>query len=373
MSVHICTTDDGFAFRDLNKNGHLDPYEDPRLSIEVRVEDLLSQMTLEEKAGMLFQTMITMNPDGSLNEGGGMLQTLSTREMVSQKRMNHFNILHISSSRQMAEWYNRLQALAEETRLSIPVTISSDPRHAFSTNPATSFNAGVFSQWPESLGLAAMNDLALMEAYGDIVRKEYRAVGIRVALHPQVDLATEPRWSRINGTFGEDAERSGKLAAAYIRGMQGMNIGPQSVSCMLKHFPGGGPQKDGEDPHFAWGREQVYPGNNFDYHLKPFEAAFAVGVSQVMPYYGMPVGLPLEEVGFSFNKGVVTGLLREKYAFDGIVCTDWGLLTDAMIGSDLFPARSWGVEHLRVPEKVLKLPDAAVDQFGREACSEVII
>ena len=373
MSVPICYTNDGFAFRDLNKNGRLDPYEDARLPIEERVEDLLRQMTLEEKAGMLFQTMIAMNPDGSLNEGGGPIPTESTTAMVSQKLMNHFNLLFVAAPRQIAEWYNHLQALAEETRLGIPVTISSDPRHAFSTNPGISFGSGAFSQWPEPLGLAAINDPELMAAYGEIVRQEYTAVGIRVALHPQVDLATEPRWSRISGTFGEDAERSGKLAAAYIRGMQGEGIGAQSVSCMLKHFPGGGPQKDGEDPHFAWGREQIYPGDNFDYHLKPFEEAFAAGVSQVMPYYGMPVGLEFEEVGFGFNKGVVTGLLREKYAFDGIVCTDWGLLTDAMIGNDPFPARSWGVEHLSLPEKARKVLDAGVDQFGGEACPDVII
>ncbi|HZR44730.1 MAG TPA: glycoside hydrolase family 3 N-terminal domain-containing protein [Ktedonobacteraceae bacterium] len=371
--VKTLYTDDGFAFRDLNKNGRLDPYEDPRLPIEVRVEDLLSQMTLEEKAGMLFQTMISMNPDGSLNEGGGQFPTLPTQEMVLQKLMNHFNLLFVSAPRQIAEWYNRLQALAEQTRLGIPVTISSDPRHAFSRNPAASFLAGAFSQWPEPLGLAAINDPALTEKFGDIARQEYTAVGIRLALHPMADLATEPRWSRINGTFGEDAERAGRMTAAYIRGFQGPTISPDSVSCMVKHFPGGGPQKDGDDPHFAFGREQVYPGNNFEYHLRPFEAAFAVGVSQIMPYYGMPVGLPLEEVGFGFNKDVITGLLRERYGFNGIVCTDWGLLTDGEIAGEPFPARSWGVEHLSIPEKAKKVLDAGVDQFGGEACPEVIV
>ena len=373
MPVKTLYTDDGFAYRDLNKNGRLDPYEDPRLPIEERVEDLLSQMTLEEKAGLLFQTMIGMNPDGSLNEGGGDFPTESTTEMVLQKLMNHFNVLYVSAPRQIAEWYNRLQALAEETRLGIPVTISSDPRHAFSSNPGASFLAGAFSQWPEPLGLAAINDPALVEEFGDIARQEYTAVGIRVALHPQADLATEPRWARINGTFGEDAERAGKMTAAYIRGFQGASIGPESVSCMVKHFPGGGPQKDGEDPHFSWGREQVYPGNNFDYHLKPFEDAFAAGVSQIMPYYGMPVGLEIEEVGFGFNKDVVTGLLRQKYAFDGVVCTDWGLLTDAEIAGAPFPARSWGVEHLSLPEKARKVLEAGVDQFGGEACPQVVI
>ncbi len=373
MPIQTHYTDDGFEYRDLNKNGRLDPYEDPRLPIEERVEDLLGQLTLEEKAGLLFHQMIGMNLDGTLNEGGGGIPIEPTTEMVCQKLITHFNVLYTAAPRQMAQWYNRLQTLAEETRLGIPVTISSDPRHAFTTNPATSFMAGAFSQWPEPPGLAAINDPALVQEFGDIARQEYTAVGIRVALHPQVDLATEPRWPRMSGTFGEDAERTSRIAAAYIRGFQGEQIGPQSVSCMVKHFPGGGPQKDGDDPHFAWGREQVYPGNNFDYHLRPFEAAFAAGVSQVMPYYGMPVGLPLEEVGFSFNKAVITGLLREHYGFDGIVCTDWGLLIDKEAMGELMPARSWGVEHLSVPEKVKKILDAGVDQFGGESCPDVVI
>jgi beta-glucosidase len=373
MAVQTLYTNDGFAYRDLNKNGRMDPYEDPRVPIEERVEDLLGQMTLEEKVGLLFHTMIRMNPDGSLNEGGGDFLTKSTTEMVTKKLMNHFNILHVSGPRQIAEWYNRLQALAEETRLGIPVTISSDPRHSFSSNPAASFVPEAFSQWPDPLGLAAINDPALAEEFGNIARQEYIAVGIRVALHPMADLATEPRWARINGTFGEDAVRASQMTSAYIRGFQGEHIGPESVSCMVKHFPGGGPQKDGEDPHFEHGREQVYPGNNFEYHLKPFEAAFAAGVSQVMPYYGMPVGLPFEEVGFSFNKDIITGLLRQKYGFDGIVCTDWVLITDMNMMGERFPARSWGVEHLSSLEKAKKILDAGVDQFGGEDCTEVVI
>jgi hypothetical protein len=157
--------------------------------------------------------------------------------------------------------------------------------------------------------------LLLAQEFGDIARQEYAAVGIRVALHPQVDLATEPRWPRINGTFGEDAERASRMPAAYIRGFQGEILGPQSVACMLKHFPGGGHQKDGDDPHFAFGREQVYPGDNFDYHLRPFEAAFAAGVSQGTHYYGMPVGTQYEEVilalggrsGLLFQHGITEG------------------------------------------------------------------
>jgi beta-glucosidase len=365
-------TEDGLSYRDLNKNGRLDPYEDPRRPIEERVEDLLAQMTLEEKAGMVFHAMLPINSDGSLVEGESRFGPFSTVELVSRRLLNHFNLAGSAAPRQIAEWYNRLQQLAESTRLGIPASISSDPRHAFSDNPATSFLAGPFSQWPEQLGLAATGDAALVQEFGDIARQEYLAVGIRVALHPMADLATEPRWARNNGTFGEEAALASRMVAAYIRGFQGETLGPHSVACMTKHFPGGGPQKDGEDPHFPYGREQVYPGNNFDYHLIPFEAAFAAGTAQIMPYYGMPIGTQYEEVGFGFNKDVITGLLRGKYGFDGVVCADWGLLTDAELGGP-FPARAWGVEHLSRPERARKALDAGVDQFGGEQCPEVIV
>ena len=367
-------TQDGLTFRDLNKNGKLDPYEDPRRPIEERIEDLLKQMTLEEKAGMLFQTMIGMNKDGTLLEKTGMFPVPQTSDAIAKRLMNHFNILEGTDPRHMAEWYNRIQKLAEQTRLGIPVTISTDPRHAFSNNPLAGMLAGSFSQFPEQTGLAATRDVDLVQQFGDIARQEYLAVGIRLALHPMADLATEPRWCRSNGTFGEDAELSAQMTAAYIRGFQGETLGKDSVACMTKHFPGAGPQKDGEDAHFAYGREQVYPGDNFDYHLQPFEAAFKAGTAQIMPYYGMPVGTALEEVGFGFNKDVVTDLLRGKYGFDGVVCTDWTLLKDMKIlGMNAMPARAWGVENLSLAERAQKIIEAGVDQFGGEACPEVII
>ncbi len=373
MESQLWQREDGVMYRDLNKNGKLDPYEDPRLPIEVRVEDLLGRMTPEEKAGMMFHTGMGMNPDGSLQEGEGTFGRTSTTELVTRKMLSHFNVWAVADPRPMAEWYNRLQALAEGTRLGIPVTISSDPRHSYSNNPAASLFAGKFSKWPEPIGLAAIGDEELVRRFGDIARQEYLAVGIRVALHPMADLATEPRWARIAGTFGEDAHLAARLVAAYIRGFQGDELGTESVACMTKHFPGGGPQKDGEDPHFPYGREQIYPGNNFEYHLIPFEAAFEAGTAQIMPYYGMPVGLPFEEVGFGFNRDVITGLLRQRYGFQGVVCTDWGLLTDGKIGDRVFPARAWGVEHLSLEERVLKALEAGVDQFGGESCPEVLV
>lgn len=364
---------DGTPVRDLNKNGRLDVYEDPSRLVDERVEDLLSQMSLEEKAGLMFHTILAVGQDGELVEGMSPFGPVSTNSLVSGKLMNHFNVHGLPTPRLAARWHNKLQALAESTGMGIPVTISSDPRHGFNDNPLTNLQAVSFSQWTEPIGLAAIGDAELVRKYGDIARQEYLAVGIRVALHPMADLATEPRWARINGTFGEDAVQAAGLVEAYIQGFQGQILGPKSVACMTKHFPGGGPQKDGEDPHFPYGREQTYPGNNFNYHLIPFEAAVKANTAQIMPYYGMPVGTKFEPIGFGFNKGVITRLLREKYGFNGVVCTDWGLLSDRSIGSHVMKARAWGVEHLSVQERAWMAIEAGVDQFGGEECPEVII
>ncbi len=368
-------TQEGITFRDLNKNGRLDVYEDPRRPIEERVEDLLRQMTLEEKVGLMFHNVIPVGMDGELVEGMNWGRPFSTLHNLLDLNMNHYNVHAMPEPRLAAIWSNKLQKLAERTRLGIPITVSSDPRHGYSNLAGASEVTDAFSRWPEPIGLAATNDPALVQEFGDIARQEYRAVGISAALHPMADLATEPRWPRIDGTFGEDAELSARMVEAYIRGFQGEAIGPDTVSCMTKHFPGGGPQKDGHDPHFSYGKEQIYPGHNFNYHLPPFEAAFRAGTSQIMPYYGQPIGVEgIEEVGFGYNKAVITGLLREKYGFDGVVCTDWILLSEMVIdGKVIMEARAWGVEHLSVPERAKKILDAGCDQFGGEECPEVIL
>ncbi|MCB0059541.1 MAG: glycoside hydrolase family 3 C-terminal domain-containing protein, partial [Caldilineaceae bacterium] len=178
---------------------------------------------------------------------------------------------------------------------------------------------------------------------------------------------------RISGTFGEDAELSARLGAAYIAGFQGEELGAHSVACMTKHFPGGGPQNEGLDPHFEFQKGQVYPGDNFDYHLIPFEAAFAAGTAAIMPYYGIPVDQTDENVAMAYNKAIITGLLREKYGYDGVVCTDWGLITDHPIANTIWPARAWGVEHLSEAERVGKALEAGVDQFGGESCAHHVV
>ncbi|HVD20094.1 MAG TPA: glycoside hydrolase family 3 N-terminal domain-containing protein [Propionibacteriaceae bacterium] len=348
-------------------------YRNPELSVAERVEDLLGRMTVAEKAGLLFQTMIVVG-SGDLSEASSAFRVNSAEHMIKNQLLTHFNVVRTAdNARELAEWQNRLQQLAAGTRLSIPVTLSTDPRNHFTENVGTAATAGAFSQWPETLGLAAIGSAELVERFADIARQEYLAVGLRLALHPQIDLATEPRWSRISGGFGEDADLTSKLVQAYIRGFQGEKLGPQSVSTMTKHFPGGGPQLDGEDPHFAYGREQVYPGGNFDYHLEPFRAAIAAETAQMMPYYGMPIGTDYEEVAFGFNKAIVNDLLRGELGFDGIVCTDWGLITDTTILGQPMPARAWGVEHLDEASRVEMILDAGCDQLGGEARPELVL
>lgn len=351
------------------------PYRDPNRPLDERVDDLLGRMTLAEKAGQLFHAMLTMNRDGTLAEAGeGSFLRHGTYELVTQGHLTHFNLLGQYGVRETAEWVNRLQALAADTRLGIPVTLSTDPRHSFTDNPGASSGSGAFSAWPEPLGLAAIGEPELVERFGDTVRREYLSVGFRVALHPQIDLATEPRWSRQSGTFGSSAEVTSALVRAYVRGLQGPRLGPRSVAAMVKHFPGGGPQQDGEDPHFPHGKDQIYPGGLRDDHLAPFRAAVEAGCSQVMPSYGRPVGVAdWEEVGFGFNRDVLTGLLRERLGFGGVICTGWGLLTDTSIAGEPHEAHAWGVEHLTVAERAAKALDAGADQFGGEQCPEVIV
>lgn len=371
----LILTQDGHSYRDLNKNGQLDPYEDKRADIEVRIEDLLGQMTLEEKAGLLFITMAGMNEDGYHNEIPIFSEPLtffleSNSTQVVRKHMNHFNIFQSPSAEALATWNNNMQVMAECTRLGIPVTVASDPRHLNSNNPGANIVTPFFSHWVSPLGFAAIGDTLLMREFGELARREYRAVGIRLALSPMADLATEPRWGRINGTFGEDAQLSAKLTKAYILGFQGDSLNHESVACMTKHFAGGGPQKDGEDAHFPYGSEQVYPGNNFDYHLIPFtEGAFPAKTAQIMPYYGVPVGQTSEEVGFGYNKEIITGLLREKYGFDGVVCTDWGLVTENKIK----PPAAYGVENLTEKQRVAKIFEAGCDMVGGESCPELLV
>ncbi|NOT74352.1 MAG: glycoside hydrolase family 3 protein [Cyclobacteriaceae bacterium] len=373
--MNSCKTKPETPYRDLNKNGKKDVYEDITQSVENRVSDLLSQMNVEEKAGVMFISGVRINEDGSLDDipGKGMFAKMpQANKLLEEKNINNVNFWVAPNTKALATWYNNIQKAAENSRLGIPFTVASDPRHYFSSN-VFAMAANEFSQWPEQLGFAAIGDEKLMRQFGDIARQEYKAVGITEALHPMADLATEPRWPRVSGTFGEDADLAGRMVKAYVLGFQGDHLDSNGVACMTKHFSGGGPQKEGLDSHFEFHKGQIYPGNNFNYHILPFEGAFAAHTAAMMPYYGVPVDQTSENVGFGFNRDIITKLLREKYEYDGVVCTDWGLITDSDMGFTVWPARAWGVEGLSEEDRVKKVIDAGCDQFGGESRPELVV
>ena len=355
----------GQDFRDLNRNGSVDPYEDWRVATADRVENLLSQMTLEEKVGQMFHPPVLIEPDPlfrvfleAMNAG------TSIEELISRKSLTHFNFYGGATPQNIAKRLNELQRVAERTRLGIPLSISSDPVHEVPRGGGiASFTLGGVSKWPSQLGFAAGRDANMLETFGKIAAAEYRAMGFSTALHPMSDMATEPRWARNFGTFGSNAELSAEMTVAYMKGFQGESLGNQSVMTMVKHFPGGGPQLDGLDPHLKSGESQVYPGHNFDYHLAPFIAAIENDMRVVMPYYGIPTGQTDEDVAMAFNRYILTDLLRDKLGFEGVICTDWGVIT----------GRIWGVEPLTVEERYLKSIEAGVDQYGGESEPEYIV
>ncbi len=238
---------DGLTFKDLNRNGKLDPYEDWRLPAEVRTADLVQRMSVEELAGvMVHGTLPSAGPLAPLGVGNEY-DLVKVRKFIEQDRVNAFITRLNGSAELFAKQNNEVQAIAESSRLGIPVIISTDPRHHFEQVLGAATQDKAFSMWPEPLGFAALNDTQLTRRFGDVVRQEYEAVAIRESLAPQADLATEPRWARINGTFGEDAEIAKRMVEAYVAGLQnGANgLNPGSVIAVVKHWAGYGAAKDG--------------------------------------------------------------------------------------------------------------------------------
>ncbi len=364
----------GLKFKDLNKNGTLDAYEDWRKPVDARVDDLVARMTLEEKAGLMVSPTLTMGPDGTVNEesrtmpnpfGGPSWSMPGTSDAILKLHIRQYINRANTSPRTMVTWLNGVQAIAETSRLGIPAFFVTNPRNHLGGGVVVGIEeaGGSFSQWPGTLGLAAARDPALVEEFSRISAQEHVAVGIRGAYHPQIDLATEPRWARISGTFGEDADLTSDLARAMVRGFQGPSLGPTSVALIFKHFPSGGPAIQGQDSHFEYGKYSVYPGKNLEYHIKPFKAAIDAGAVAIMPYYSIPKDITADQVGMSFSKEIVTDLLRNRLGFTGVVNSDSGITTSMV----------WGVESLTVEQRYKKGIEAGVDIYSNDATPEHVV
>lgn len=378
-------------FRDLNRNGAVDAYEDWRLTPAARVRDLVARMTLEEKAGVMMHG--TARAAGAMGGAGVGIAYDSTanRALIDGAKVNSMITRLGGDPATLAVQDNALQEIAERSRLGIPLTISTDPRHHFQYVLGASVTAGRFSQWPEALGFAAIGDAGLMRRFGDIARQEYRAVGIQMALSPQADLSTEPRWSRINGTFGEDADLAGRMVRAYVEGFQHGSKGADTggVLTVVKHWVGYGAAATGYDSHNYYGRKATYSGNNLPYHVKPFLGAFAAHVAGVMPTYSILEGAtwngkPLEQVGAGFNRQLLTDMLRGQYGYKGVILTDWGVTNDCNercrsgVAQGERPsfadvAMPWGVEDIPKRARFVKAVQAGIDQFGGTEDASVLV
>jgi len=383
---------DGFAYKDLNKNGELDIYEDWRKTADERAKDLATKMSVEQIAGLMLYSSHQSIPGGQFGWGKYNGKNFSETDLppyslsdgqkkfLEEDNLRHILITSVERPKIAAQWNNNVQAFAEGMELGIPANNSSDPRHGAPSD--VEFYAGAggdISRWTSSLGMAATFDPELVKKFGEIAAQEYRALGIATALSPQVDIATEPRWYRFNGTFGESPELSRDMAKAYCEGFQYCSPekeiadgwGYESVNAMVKHWPGGGSGEAGRDAHVGIGKFGIFPGNNLEDHKKPFvDGAFKLDndtkmASAVMPYYTIsynqdPSG---KNVGNGFSQYLIKDQLRGKYGYDGVVCTDWGITAVAPEKYN-HGGKPWGFETLTDAERHYEVIMAGTDQFG---------
>lgn len=384
-------TVDGYAFKDLNRNGTLDCYEDWRRPCIERAADLAAQLSVEEMSGLMLysahqavpmakgSTWQTAHYDGLAYEESGAAVSSLTDEQKAFLKNDHLRAVlmtKVESAYVAAQWNNGMQAFVEGLGFGIPVNTSSDPRHE--KKAVAEFNAGAGGQislWPSALGLAATFDPEVVRAFADIASQEYRALGIATALSPQADIGTEPRWWRYNGTFGEDPQLVTDMTRAWCEGFQttpGQGWGSQSVNAMVKHWYGYGAGEGGRDSHFASGKFAVFPGHNLAVHKRPFaEGAFRLQggtqmASAVMPTYSIlwqqdPGG---ENVGGSYCSWLINEQLRKGQGYDGVVCTDWSITGNHTAMDYRGEGKPWGMEGLTVAERHYRILQAGVDQFG---------
>lgn len=394
---------DGFVFKDLNRNGELDVYEDWRRPLSERAEDLAASLSIDEIAGLMLYSEHQAVPTDSagywsstyngvsLSRSGLPHSAVSDKQkqFLSEDNLRAVLMVRAESPRIAAEWNNNLQAFCEGIGHGVPVNISSDPRHE--AEAFAEFNAGSggkISQWPCQLGLAATFDPELVREFGRIASSEYRALGIATALSPQADLGTEPRWFRFYGTFGEDPALSRDMVKAYVDGFQTSEgkdriegaWGYESVNCMTKHWPGGGSGEGGRDAHYCFGKYSVYPGNNLEEQLLPFlGGAFDLEdgtdcTSAIMPYYTISYGIDPSgrNVGNSYSGYIINDLLRDKYGYDGVVCTDWAITHDYQKVEDA-TGKCWGYENATEAERHFAVLEAGVDQFGGNNAKQPVL
>ena len=298
---------DGYQFIDLNGNGELDVYEDWRQDAETRAADLVSQMTVREKIAQMQHPTYLPRADGKIAP--------YLKNYCSEYGIGMLLIRELNSVEAAATTMNTIQEYAESSRLGVPVLVSMDSVHGLSYVSGATVT-------PHNLALAATRDEALVTKLAEIARDEHLAVGVRMTLSPEADIASEPRWGRVMETFGEDPDLVTQMVTAQVvafqNGRDGLNTG--SIVACMKHFPGAGPQMEGKDTSPIISSEET-----LQIHLKPYYAALEVNVASIMPYYSVPLALDMENSAIG-SKATLQDLLRDEMGFTGIIQTDWGMI-----------------------------------------------
>ena len=298
---------DGYQFIDLNGNGSLDVYEDWREDAETRADDLVSQMTAREKIAQMQHPTYLPRSDGKIAP--------YLKEYCADYGIGMLLIRELNSVEAAATTMNAIQEYAEESRLGVPVLVSMDSVHGLSYVSGATVT-------PHNLALAATQNEELVTKLAEIAREEHIAIGVRMTLSPEADIASEPRWGRVMETFGEDPDLVTQMVTsqvvAFQNGTDGLNTG--SIVACMKHFPGAGPQMEGKDTSPIISSEET-----LEIHLKPYKAALEVNVASIMPYYSVPLALDMENSAIG-SKATLQDLLRDEMGFEGIIQTDWGMI-----------------------------------------------
>jgi beta-glucosidase len=325
--------------------------------LEQRIDNLVSQMTLEEKVGLMFHPNLYVTADSG-NNTEIIIDSLA-RSYVAEKNFRCILNNGVATPRRFAAWSDEMQELAEASRLGIPIMFSSDPRHGAILGAHVK-GTQYFSQWPSKegqYGITSSRDTNLVRKYGEVTAEEYRAVGLHMILGPQIDITTEPRWKRAFGSFSESSELTSEMLQFFMDGAQGKSVGAKKILVMLKHWPGSGPHKGGT------GDWLVYPGNNFEYHLMPWKAGIAKGALAVMGYYS---GTYYDTLGVNYSKYFSTDVLYSQLGFKGAICTDWGVIgRKGALRPDLVG--------IPLKDRFEMSINAGVDQFGGESVPEFIL
>ena len=357
---------DGFAFKDLAKTGELLPYEDWRLPAEVRADDLAKRLSIEQVAGLMCFSAHQFN---IVKEVTDEQKTFLGQHLRSV--LNSGGLGGIEDEVQIA-WANNMQKYVEGMEFGIPCYFASDPR-----------NGQGVSDWPGNLGLAATFDPELAKTAAKCQSRELRDLGVACFLAPQVDIASDPRWYRDSGTFGEDPALSRDMVKKFCDGLQStydengndLGWGKDSLTAMVKHWTGEGASEGGREAHMDGGKYAVYPNHNFEALMIPFvDGAFKLegktgSATAVMSSYTAAYeedGSLGEPVGSSFSEYKIKKLLRERYGFTGVVCTDWMGLNEGKAEGKR--ACGWGahIEDLNTTpgERAFIAIMAGVDQMG---------